>query len=100
MGLNVNEYPTNITDVRQAIVHAINYSDLYSSGYEQNMTPYVGPTVPARSQDHDLGNFKPYQYNLTLAEQDLNESGVNVASLPCSHSEQSLVAPCAPQQLK
>ena len=69
MGLNVNDYPTNITDVRQAIVHAINYSQMYAQGYDQNMTPYVGPEYPSWSQYYDLGNFKPYQYNLTLAEQ-------------------------------
>jgi peptide/nickel transport system substrate-binding protein len=82
MGLNVNEYPTNITDFRQAIVHAINYTDLYASGYDQNMTPYVGPEYPAWTQYYDLGGYKPYQFNLTLAQQYLNESGVNVANLP------------------
>jgi peptide/nickel transport system substrate-binding protein len=82
MGLNVNDYPTNITDVRQAIVHAINYTQLYTQGYDQNMTPYVGPEYPSWSQYYDLGSFKPYQYNLTLAQQYLNESGVNVATLP------------------
>jgi ABC-type transport system substrate-binding protein len=76
MGLNVNEYPTNITDVRQAIVHAINYSDLYASGYEQNMSPYVGPEYPAWKQYYDLGNFTPYQYNLTLAEAYLKNASI------------------------
>jgi len=76
MGLNVNEYPTNITDVRLAIVHAINYTNLYSSAYQQNMTPYVGPEYPAWSQYYDLGNFKPYQYNLTLAEAYLKNASI------------------------
>src|SRR5579872_4896740 len=80
MGLNVNEYPTNITLVRQAIVHAINYTDLYAKGYEENMTPYVGPEYPAWSQYYDLGNFAPYQYNLTLAKQDI--AAANITNMP------------------
>ncbi|MFI5419925.1 MAG: ABC transporter substrate-binding protein, partial [Nitrososphaerales archaeon] len=80
MGLNVNEYPTNITQVRQAIVHAINYTDLYAKGYQENMTPYVGPEYPAWSQFYDLGKYAPYQYNLTLAKQDLAQA--NITNMP------------------
>jgi len=80
MGLNVNEFPTNITLVRQAIVHAINYSALYKNAYQQNMTPYVGPEYPAWSQYYDLGNYTPYKYNVTLAEADLKAA--NIANFP------------------
>jgi len=80
--LNVNEYPTNITDIRQAIVHAINYTDIDDSVFFGQMTPGMGPEYPAWSQFYDLGNYTPYQYNLTEAQMYINESGVNVASLP------------------
>ncbi|MDA4129502.1 MAG: ABC transporter substrate-binding protein [Thaumarchaeota archaeon] len=80
MGLNVNLYPTNITLVRQAIVHAINYTDLYAKGYQQNMTPYVGPEYPAWSQFYDLSKSPFYQYNLTLAKADLAQA--NITNMP------------------
>jgi len=82
LALNTQIYPTNITLVRQAIVRAINYSDIFSTVFYGQISPWVGPEYPAWSNFYNLGNFTPYQFNLTLAEQDLNESGVNVTSLP------------------
>lgn len=82
VGMNTLRYPTNITLVRQAIVHAINYTDLAAKVFFGQWAPLVGPEYAAFSQFYDLGNLPPYSYNLTLAEQDLNESGVNVANLP------------------
>lgn len=90
--LNVNAYPTNITDVRQAIVHAINYSDIDQTVFFGQMTPGVGPEYPAWPQYYDLGNYTPYQTNITLAEQYLNESGVNVNTLPTI--DFTVYAPC------
>jgi peptide/nickel transport system substrate-binding protein len=83
MALNVNEFPTNNPLVRQAIVHGINYSDLYSKAFLNQMTPYVGPEYPAWKQFYDLGNFTPYQYNPSLAENDLAAAGFkNGTGLP------------------
>jgi ABC-type transport system substrate-binding protein len=82
LGLNPNLYPTNITAVRQAIVHAINYTQLSISAYQGNLHPYVGPEYPAWSQFYDLGGFQPYQYNVTLAEQILSNAGINTAKFP------------------
>jgi peptide/nickel transport system substrate-binding protein len=79
LGLNVHLYPTNITLVRQAIVHAINYTDIYSKAY-QDMTPFVGPEYPAWKQFYDIGNYPPYQYNLTLAKQYLARA--NITNMP------------------
>jgi ABC-type transport system substrate-binding protein len=80
LGLNTAVYPTNITLVRQAIVHAINYTDLYQKAYLGQMTPYVGPEYPAWKSFYDLGGFQPYQYNLTLARQDL--AAANITNMP------------------
>jgi ABC-type transport system substrate-binding protein len=80
LGLNAADYPTNITLVRQAIVHAINYTDLYQTAYLGLMSPYTGPEYPSWSQYYDLGNFQPYQYNLTLAEQDL--AAADIKNMP------------------
>lgn len=80
LAMNTQIYPTNITLVRQAIVHAINYTNLIDEAYLGQMTPYVGPEYPAWSQFYDLGNLTPYQYNLTLAKQDLSEA--NITNMP------------------
>ena len=70
-GLNVNLYPTNIREVRQAIVHAINYTDVYQKAFLGALTPFMGPEYTAWKDYYDLGNFPPYDYNLTLAKQYL-----------------------------
>ncbi len=87
IALNAELYPTNITDFRQAIVHAINYSDIDQSVFFGKISPMVGPEAPVWSQYYDLGGFPPYSYNLTVAEQYLKESGVNVTTLaPLSYT--------------
>ncbi len=80
--LNTQLYPTNITAVRQAIVHAINYSGIYSEVFYGLIHPWVGPEYPEWKQFYDLGNHTPYQYNLTLAQQDLTSAGINASNLP------------------
>jgi len=80
LALNTNLYPTNITAVRQAIVHAINYTDVYAKAFQGQMTPYVGPEFPAWKNLYDLGGFSPYQYNITLAQQYLNKA--NITNMP------------------
>jgi peptide/nickel transport system substrate-binding protein len=82
LGLNPNLYPTNITAVRQAIVHAINYTDLSILAYQGELKPYVGPEYPAWSQFYDLGGYAPYQYNITLAQQILTNASINTAKFP------------------
>ncbi|MGO9643736.1 MAG: ABC transporter substrate-binding protein [Candidatus Bathyarchaeia archaeon] len=84
VGLSMNpyRYPTNITAFRQAIVHAINYTDINQKVYGGTLVPYVGPEWPAFREWNNLNNFQPYSYNLTLARQYLEQSGVNVATLP------------------
>jgi peptide/nickel transport system substrate-binding protein len=80
IAINPNVYPTNITLVRQAIVHAINYSDINQKVYFGTLTPYVGPNPPIWKDYYNLNNLSPYQYNLTLAQQDLNKA--NVTNMP------------------
>ncbi len=82
LGLNPNIYPTNITAIRQAIVHAINYTDLSIKAYQGSLSPYVGPEYPAWKDFYNLGNNQPYQFDLALAQQYMSQSGVDVKSLP------------------
>ena len=77
LAFNTQIYPTNITDFRQAIVHAINYSNIIDEVLHGYGTEFVGPEYPAQKALYDIGNFTPYQTNLTLAMQYLNESGVS-----------------------
>jgi ABC-type transport system substrate-binding protein len=80
LGLNTQVYPTNITWVRQAIVHAINYTEVSQKAYLGQMTPYVGPEYPAQKTFYDLGGFQPYSFNLTLAKADLAKA--NITNMP------------------
>lgn len=83
LGLNTQLYPTNITGVRQAIVHAINYSDIVQNAFGGKAAPWVGPEYPGWPQFYDLGNLTPYSYNVTLAENDLAKAGFpNGTGLP------------------
>ena len=81
IALNTHRYPTNITAFRQAIVHAVNVTDISHRVFFDGLVPMVGPEYPSEKDWYDLGNLPPYQYNLTLAQQYLNQSGVNVATL-------------------
>jgi peptide/nickel transport system substrate-binding protein len=98
LALNVLRYPTNITLVRQAIVHAINYtaiSDLAFLGTQGGgLTPFMGPEYPSFTQLYDLGNIPPYTYNVTLAEQDLAASGVNLNALQSNPLQFRIVQGC------
>ena len=91
--MNTLRYPTNITAVREAIVHAVNYTDISDSVFFGGLNPMVGPEYPAQSQYYDLGNLPPYQYNVTLAEQILKNASINAAKLPTM--EFRVVAGCS-----
>ncbi len=74
--LDTNLYPTNITDVRLAIVHAINYTDLIDKAFLGQGQELVPPEYPIYSQYYNLANLQPYQYNLTLAKQYLANASI------------------------
>ncbi len=80
MALNTKVYPTNITDVRLAIVHAINYTDIAEKVFQGRIVQFVGPEYPAWKDLYDLGNLSPYQYNITLAQHYM--ALANVSNLP------------------
>ena len=82
LALNTNEYPTNITAVRQAIVSAINYSEINDLAFYGQMAPGMGPEYPLYSQYYDLGNLGPYQTNVAHAQSILSTAGINPSKLP------------------
>jgi peptide/nickel transport system substrate-binding protein len=81
--MNNKIFPTNITLVRQAIVHSINYTNVIQTGVHGFGTRFLGPETPAYGKYYDPGNLTPYQYNITLAKQDLAMAGfANGTGLP------------------
>ncbi len=83
MGLNTQIYPTNITDVRQAIVHAINYTAIIDQAVSGQAIPVMGPETPNYGQYYDPGNLPPYDFNITEANQYLSAAGFpNGTGLP------------------
>jgi peptide/nickel transport system substrate-binding protein len=80
--LNTKEYPTNITDVRQAIVHAINYSQIKQEAFLGYLNAWIGPEYPEFKDFYDLGNMPSYSYNVTLAESYLSKSNISASNMP------------------
>ena len=79
-GLNTQSYPTNITMLRQAIVHAVNYSSI-----EQQLFTYNGqsfgqlflpPVPPGWGTLDNPQNTSLYSYNITMAAQLVNQAGL------------------------
>ncbi len=78
--LDTQKYPTNITAVRQAIVHAVNISQLIQSVAAGYAEPYVGP-IPPGDAYYNPSNLSIYSYNPSLSIQLLTGAGFAV-SLP------------------
>jgi peptide/nickel transport system substrate-binding protein len=79
-GMDTQKYPTNITDFRLALVHAVNYSEILSSvgqGYAQEMVGPISPGLPYYNPD----NLPVYSYDPNLAISYLVQAGFKV-SLP------------------
>jgi ABC-type transport system substrate-binding protein len=81
MAMNTQRFPTNITAFRQAIVHAVNITDISQRVFFGQLAPMIGPEYPAQKDWYNLGNNPPYSYDLNVAKQYLAQSGVNVATL-------------------
>jgi ABC-type transport system substrate-binding protein len=77
MDMNNKIFPTNITLVRQAIVHAINYSAIIDVALAGQATTFTGPQAPFYNSTgtYNPAHLPPYQYNVTLAKQELAQAG-------------------------
>jgi peptide/nickel transport system substrate-binding protein len=82
IAMNTQRAPTNNVAVRNAIVRAINYTDISQKVFFGGLSPMIGPEYPAFSQFYSLGAASPYQYNVTAAEKILSDAGINPANLP------------------
>lgn len=71
--MNQNTYPFNNLSVREAIAHAINYTQIIQQAFGGYATQWVGP-VPPSYPYYNPGALQPYQYNLALAQQEIADS--------------------------
>ncbi|MEM3557056.1 MAG: ABC transporter substrate-binding protein, partial [Conexivisphaerales archaeon] len=78
VSLNTGVFPTKNLDFREALAHDVNYTDILYSTQSYNGTLYgvniVGPIVPSLPL-YNPDKLPLYSYNVTLAEQYINESG-------------------------
>jgi len=82
IALNTQDAPTNNTALRQAIFHAINYTDLISKALGGEGVVGIAPEYPSFSQFYDLGNLTPYSFNVSESIQILQQNNINPSSLP------------------
>ncbi|HTT74031.1 MAG TPA: ABC transporter substrate-binding protein [Thermoplasmata archaeon] len=75
--LNQSIYPFNNLSVRAAIAHAINYQQIIDEAFGGYASQWVGPVPPSYPYYNPTG-LAPYQYNLTLAQQE-------IANSPCAN---------------
>ncbi len=71
--MNQNTAPFTDIHVRAAVVHAINYDEIISKAFNGYAQRWVGP-VPPGYPYYNPGSLKPYEFNLTLARQEMNQS--------------------------
>ncbi len=76
IGLDTQLFPTNITDVRLAIAHAINYSFIDNSIFAGYATSFAGP-IPMGMFGYN-SSISPYQTNITLANQEMTAAGFHI----------------------
>ncbi|MEM0321080.1 MAG: ABC transporter substrate-binding protein [Thermoprotei archaeon] len=79
ISMNTQIYPTNITDFRLAIEHAIDYTQILNSLFYYDGAYYgqlqLGPITPQFPEFYNPDNLPMYSYNVSLAEYYLNLSG-------------------------
>jgi peptide/nickel transport system substrate-binding protein len=75
--LNQSVYPFDNLSVRAAIAHAIDYQQIINVAFGGYASQWVGPVPPAYP-DYNPQNLSPYQYDLTLAQQE-------IANSPCAN---------------
>ena len=71
--MNQQQQPFNDVHVRAAVVHAINYTEIVQKAFNGYAQQWVGP-VPPGYPHYNPDNLKPYEYNLTLAREEMNQS--------------------------
>jgi ABC-type transport system substrate-binding protein len=76
--MDQQHYPFNNLSVRAAVVHAIDYQQIATEAFGGYSFPWVGPVAPGHPF-YNPSNLTPYQYNLSLAQQEIAQS-------PCANN--------------
>ncbi|MFI5413188.1 MAG: ABC transporter substrate-binding protein [Candidatus Lutacidiplasmatales archaeon] len=71
--LDQNIFPFNNLSVRAAIAHAINYQQIIQQAFGGYASQWVGPVPPSYPYYNPAG-LAAYQYNLALAQQEIQNS--------------------------
>jgi peptide/nickel transport system substrate-binding protein len=71
--MNQSIFPFNNLSVRAAIVHAINYTEVIQNAFGGRAFEWVGPVAPGHPY-YNPSNLAPYQFNLSLAKQEIAQS--------------------------
>ncbi len=82
--LDQNIFPFNNLSVREAVAHAINYQQIIQQAFGGYGSQWVGPVPPAYPYYDPVNsstgsNLTPYQYNLALAQKEIQNS-------PCANA--------------
>lgn len=78
ISMNAQTYPTNLTDFRLAVEHAINYQtldQLFNYNGKTLATNFLGPITPNFKGYYNPNNLPMYDFNITEAEHYLNLAG-------------------------
>jgi len=71
--LDQNQFPFSNLSVRAAIAHAVNYPRIIQQAFGGYGQEWVGPVPPAYPY-YNPANLTPYQYNLPLAQEEIQDS--------------------------
>ncbi|GGI80220.1 ABC transporter substrate-binding protein [Vulcanisaeta souniana] len=78
--LDAQKYPLNVTAVRVALVHAINYTEIIDTVAPGVGLPYVGPISPGMPF-YNPSNLPPYNYDPNLSIEILKSLGFKLVLL-------------------
>ena len=76
ISLDLYKAPTNNTDFRLAVVHAINKTQIAQEAFSGFLSSFFGPEIPGFPSYYNLGNYS-YNYNLTLARAELHAANIS-----------------------
>ncbi len=94
ISLNTEYGPLNNTLVREAVMAALNLTEIQQIAFAGYATPFVGP-LPSGDPDYN-NSILPPAYNVTLAEELLSEAGYpggkGLPTLTMDYSQSSYIA--------
>jgi len=75
LAMNAQRFPTNITDVRRAIAHAIDYDTIIKRAFFGEAHRVLGPETPNYGAYYNPSKLPPYERDIEKAKQFLARAG-------------------------